>query len=38
MLLRAGFSSDIIRKELRGVTHGDLADFPAPAEDENDEA
>jgi regulatory protein len=38
MLLRAGFSSDIIRKELRGVTHGDLAEFPAPAEDENDDA
>ncbi len=27
-LLRAGFSSDVIRKELRGVTHGDLPDFP----------
>jgi regulatory protein len=27
-LLRAGFSSDIIRAELRGVTHGDLPDLP----------
>jgi regulatory protein len=27
-LLRAGFSSEIIRKELRGITHGDLPDFP----------
>ena len=27
-LLRAGFSSDIIRAELRGVTHGDLPEFP----------
>jgi len=26
-LLRAGFSSDVIRKELRGVTRGDLPDF-----------
>jgi regulatory protein len=34
MLLRAGFSSDIIRKELRGVTHGDLPDFPATSDDE----
>jgi len=34
MLLRAGFSSDIIRQELRGVTHGDLADFPATPDDE----
>ncbi|MGA8142824.1 MAG: regulatory protein RecX [Candidatus Acidiferrales bacterium] len=30
-LLRAGFSSDIIRKELRGVTHGDLPEFPNDA-------
>ena len=34
MLLRAGFSSDVIRKELRGVTHGDLSDFPATSDDE----
>ena len=34
MLLRAGFSSDVIRKELHGVTHGDLLDFPAPSDDE----
>jgi regulatory protein len=34
MLLRAGFSSDAIRKELRGVTHGDLPDFPATSDDE----
>jgi regulatory protein len=34
MLLRAGFSSDVIRKELRGVTHGDLPDFPATSDDE----
>jgi regulatory protein len=27
-LLRAGFSSDIIRAEMRGVTHGDLPDLP----------
>jgi len=27
-LLRAGFSSDIIRAELRGITHGDLPDLP----------
>ena len=26
-LLRAGFSSEVIRKELRGITHGDLPDF-----------
>jgi hypothetical protein len=34
MLLRAGFSSDVIRKELRSVTHGDLPDFPATSDDE----
>jgi regulatory protein len=34
MLLRAGFSSDAIRKELRGVTHGDLPDFAATPDDE----
>ena len=34
MLLRAGFSSDVIRKELRGVTHGDMPDFPATPDDE----
>jgi regulatory protein len=27
-LLRAGFSSEIIRKELHGITRGDLPDFP----------
>ena len=27
-LLRAGFSSDVIRAELKGITHGDLADLP----------
>ena len=27
-LLRAGFSSDAIRAELRGVTHGDLPELP----------
>lgn len=27
-LLRAGFSSEVIRAELRGVTHGDLPDLP----------
>ncbi len=27
-LLRAGFSSDIIRAELRGITHGDMPDLP----------
>ena len=31
MLLRAGFSSDVIRKELRGVTHGDLRRIPRPS-------
>ncbi len=34
-LLRAGFSSDIIRAELRGVTHGDL---PALPETEGEES
>ncbi len=39
MLLLAPASLPIgIRKELRGVTHGDLAEFPAPAENENDDA
>jgi regulatory protein len=27
-LLRAGFSSDVIRAELRGITHGDLPELP----------
>jgi regulatory protein len=31
-LLAAGFSSDIIRAELRGVTHGELPDLPDPSE------
>jgi regulatory protein len=30
-LLRAGFSSDVIRAELKGITQGDLPDFPDPA-------
>src|SRR6202050_3803839 len=30
-LLRAGFSSDVIRAELRGITHGDLPDLPDPS-------
>ena len=30
-LLSAGFSSDVIRAELRGVTKGDLPDFPDPS-------
>lgn len=34
-LLRAGFSSDIIRAELRGITHGDLPDFPGVVEEES---
>jgi hypothetical protein len=34
-LLSAGFSSDIIRAELRGITHGDLPDLPdSPVTDE----
>jgi regulatory protein len=33
-LLRAGFAADVIRAELRGVTHGDLAELP----DATDEA
>lgn len=32
-LLRAGFAADVVRAELRGVTHGDLPDFPE-ADDE----
>jgi regulatory protein len=28
-LLAAGFSSEVIRAELKGVTHGDMPDFPA---------
>jgi regulatory protein len=32
-LLRAGFSSDIIRAELRGVTHGDLPELPEVPDD-----
>jgi regulatory protein len=31
-LLAAGFSSDVIRAELRGVTHGELPDLPDPSE------
>lgn len=34
-LLRAGFSSDIIRAELRGITHGDLPDLPGAVEEES---
>jgi regulatory protein len=29
-LLRAGFSAEIIRREFRGITRGDLPDFPDP--------
>ncbi len=32
-LLRAGFSSDIIRAELRGITHGDLPELPEVPDD-----
>jgi regulatory protein len=32
-LLAAGFSSDIVRAELKGVTHGDLPDFPDESPD-----
>jgi regulatory protein len=32
--LAAGFSSDIIRAELKGVTHGDLPDIPNAPPDE----
>jgi regulatory protein len=32
-LLRAGFSSDVIRAELRAVTRDDPPDLPGPAED-----
>ena len=34
-LLRAGFSSDVIRAELRGITHGDLPDLPDAPVDES---
>ncbi len=33
-LLRAGFSADVIRTELRGITHGDLPEFPEAAGEE----
>jgi len=33
-LLRAGFSADVIRAELRGVTHGDLPELPDSSTDE----
>jgi regulatory protein len=33
-LLAAGFSSDVIRAELKGVTHGDLPDLPDISPDE----
>ena len=33
-LLRAGFSSDIIRAELRGVTHGTLPEFTDTSDSE----
>jgi regulatory protein len=32
-LLRAGFSSDVIRTELKGVTRGELPDLPDAVED-----
>jgi regulatory protein len=35
-LLRAGFSPDVIRTELRGITHGDLPDLPdSPSDHES---
>lgn len=34
-LLRAGFSSEVIRAELKGVTRGDLPDFPDSGADES---
>jgi regulatory protein len=34
MLLRAGFSSDVIRKELHGVTRGDLPAFLDTSDDQ----
>jgi regulatory protein len=33
-LLAAGFSSDVIRAELKGITHGDLPEFPDVSPDE----
>ena len=33
-LLAAGFSSDVIRAELKGITHGDLPDLPDLSPDE----
>jgi regulatory protein len=33
-LLAAGFSSDVIRTELKAVTHGDMPDFPATPPDD----
>src|ERR1700683_5470082 len=33
-LLRAGFSSDVIRTELRGVTHGNLPELPDATDSE----
>jgi regulatory protein len=35
-LLSAGFSSDLIRAELRGATQGDLPEFPDPAANDLD--
>jgi regulatory protein len=34
-LLAAGFSSDVIRTELRRVTHGDVPEFPEPPDQES---
>ncbi len=34
-LLRAGFSADVIRAELRGITHGDLPTLPDSISDES---
>ena len=34
-LLRAGFSADLIRAELRGVARGDLPDLPDPSASES---
>lgn len=35
-LLRAGFSADIIRAQLRGVTRGDLPDLPDSVEEKSE--
>jgi hypothetical protein len=37
-LLGAGFSSDIIRAELKGISHGDLPELPDAADSELSES